>query len=161
MPSKLKGDWKRAGVLMNGLITNLFPVAEARMYENGTIVLKRMIEHIDRQDLNWEDLSERTIQLKQGDDTIYVETGWLKGNLGVRRIKSTVKGSTLFVGASPWKTHPESQLKFSDLMIMLEYGTEDIPPRPLVRPTWEELEKDIKRSYKKAVLDLIKRGGRR
>jgi len=103
-------------------------------------------------------LSERTIELKGGDDTIYVETGFLRDNLQVRRIKSVKNGVTIFVGASAWQRTPQG-LKFSDLMIWLEYGTDKIPPRPLIRPTFDELEPILKEGYRDILEDLISTGG--
>lgn len=155
------GDWDKAGMVLKALSSGSIPVAfKAQLQEDGNMFLEAVINHIDRQDLSWTPLSERTIELKGGDDTIYVETGYLKKNLSVRKIKSAKNGFTIFVGASPWKTHKPSGVKFSDLMIWLEYGTDKIPPRPLIRPTWEEVEPLIKNNWQKCLKDLIDRGGR-
>lgn len=156
MSLQLTGDWNRAGVYMKNLAVRLKPAFEAQFYEDGEFVLQRMRSHIDNQDLNWTPLAKRTIELKGGDDTIYVDTGQLRGGLVVRRIKSTTKGSTLFIGASPWKRH-EGGMKMSDLMIWLEYGTDKIPPRPLVQPTIEEVEELLKKHWKDLMKELIKR----
>lgn len=155
MSLKLTGDWNRAGVYLKNLAIKLKPTFEAQLWEDGKLVLETMRGHIDSQDLNWTPLSDRTIELKGGDTTIYVETGQLRNGLTVRRIKSTVKGSTLFIGASPWKRH-EGGMKMSDLMIWLEYGTDKIPPRPLVQPTIEEVEKILKEHWKELMKELIK-----
>ena len=155
MTLTLTGDWNRAGVFMRNLAVKLRPAFEAQLMEDGQFVLEKMIDHIDKQDLNWTPLAERTIELKGGDDTIYVETGQLKDGLTVRRIKSSAKGSTIFVGASPWKRH-EGGMKMSDLMIWLEYGTDKIPPRPLVQPTIEEVEDILKKHWKDLMKELIK-----
>ena len=120
---KMTGDWNRAGVYMRNLAVKLRPAFEGKLYEDGELVLDKMKGHIDSQDLNWTPLAQRTIELKGGDTTIYVETGELKNGLVVRRIKSSVKGSTIFIGASPWKKH-SGGIKMSDLMIWLEYGTD-------------------------------------
>lgn len=151
----LTGDWNRAGVYLKNLAVKLKPAFEAQLYEDGQFVLEKMRGHIDNQDLNWTPLAERTIELKGGDDTIYVETGALRDGLVVRRIKSTTKGSTIFVGASPWKRH-EGGMKMSDLLIWLEYGTDKIPPRPLVQPTIEEVENILKTHWKDLMKELIK-----
>lgn len=155
MSLTLTGDWNRAGVYMKNLAVKLKPSFEAQLYEDGQFVLEKMREHIDNQDLNWTPLAERTIELKGGDGTIYVETGALRDGLVVRRIKSTTKGSTIFVGASPWKRHP-SGMKMSDLMIWLEYGTDKIPPRPLVEPTIEEVKDLLKTHWEDLMKELIK-----
>ena len=155
MSLTLTGDWNRAGVFMRNLAVKLKPAFEAQLYEDGQFVLDTMKGHIDSQDLNWTPLSEKTIALKGGDDTIYVETGQLKDGLVVRRIKSSTKGSTIFVGASPWKRH-EGGMKMSELMIWLEYGTDKLPPRPLVQPTIEEVEDILKKNWKDLMKELIK-----
>ena len=156
MTLKMTGDWNRAGVYLQNLAVKLKPAFEGQLYEDGELVLQTMRGHIESQDLSWTPLAERTVELKGGDTTIYVETGALKDGLTVRRIKSSVKGSTIFIGASPWKRH-DGGMKMSDLMIWLEYGTDKIPPRPLVQPTIEEVEKIIKDNWKDLMKDLIRR----
>lgn len=141
---------------MRNLAVKLKPAFEAQLWEDGQLVLDKMRSHIDNQDLNWTPLAERTVELKGGDDTIYIETGALQSGLVVRRVKSTVKGSTLFIGASPWKRH-EGGMKMSELLIWLEYGTDKIPPRPLVQPTIEEVEDLLKSNWKDLMEELIKR----
>ena len=152
---QMTGDWNRAGVYMKNLAVKLKPSFEAQLYEDGQFVLEKMRDHIDSQDLNWTPLAERTVELKGGDTTIYVETGQLRDGLVVRRIKSSAKGSTIFVGASPWKRH-EGGMKMSDLMIWLEYGTDKLPPRPLVQPTIEEVEDILKEHWEDLMKELLK-----
>lgn len=152
---QLRGDWNKAGIYLRNLAVKLRPAFEAQLYEDGQLILDTIKGHIDAQDLNWTPLSERTIELKGGDDTIYVETGELYDGLTVRRIKSATKGSTIFVGASPWKRH-KNGMKMSDLMIWLEYGTDKIPPRPIIRPTHEEVQKVLQQHWKELFEDLCK-----
>lgn len=152
---KLTGDWNKAGVYLKNLAVKLKPAFEAQLWEDGNFVLEKMRGHIDNQDLSWTPLSERTVELKGGDTTIYVETGYLRDGLTVRRIKSSTRGSTLFIGASPWKRH-KGGMKMSELMIWLEYGTDKIPPRPLVQPTIEEVEDILRNNWKDLMKELIK-----
>ena len=153
------GDWTRAGVVLQGLSVNLCPAFKAQIEEDGNLILNKLVGHIDAQDLPWTPLSERTIELKGGDQTIYVETGYLRENLQVRRVKSVKNGVTFFVGASAWKRTPEG-VKLSDLMIWLEYGTDKVPPRPLIRPTWDEVEPILKQNWRDLLQDLIETGGK-
>ena len=155
MTLTLTGDWNKAGICLKNLSVKLKPAFEAQLYEDGEFVLEKMRGHIDSQDLSWTPLSERTIELKGGDTTIYVETGSLRNGLVVRRIKSSVSGSTVFIGASPWKHH-EGGMKMSELMIWLEYGTDKIPPRPLVQPTFEEVRDIIKNNWVNLMKELVK-----
>ena len=140
---------------MKNLAVKLKPSFEAQFFEDGQFVLEKMQDHIDSQDLNWTPLAERTVELKGGDTTIYIETGQLRNGLVVRRIKSSAKGSTIFVGASPWKRH-ESGVRMSDLMIWLEYGTDKMPPRPLVQPTFEEVQDILKEHWTDLMEELVK-----
>jgi len=155
---EMTGDWNKAGLYMKNLAVKLKPAFEAQFNEDGEFVLETMRGHIDSQDLNWTPLAERTVELKGGDSTILVETGALRDGLSVRRIKSTVRGSTIFVGASPWKRHSPSGAKLSDLLIWLEYGTDKLPPRPLVEPTIKEVEDILKQHWKDLFEDLVKEG---
>ena len=152
------GDWTRAGVVLQRLSVNLFPAFKAQLEEDGNLILETLINHIDAQDLPWTPLAERTIELKGGDDTIYVETGYLRDNIQVRKVKSVKDGLTLFIGASAWKRTPDG-VKLSDLMIWLEYGTDKMPPRPLIRPTWDEVRPIIQDNWRELLQDLIETGG--
>ena len=152
------GDWSKAGAILQAISVNLLPLFKAQLDEDGELILETLQGHIDNQDLPWMPLSERTVALKGGDSTVYVETGFLRDNLQVRRIKSVQNGVTLFVGASAWKRTPDG-VKFSDLMIWLEYGTDKMPPRPLIRPTWDEIEPILKENWRSLLGDIIETGG--
>lgn len=134
----MKGDWNKAVAHFKALAKNLNPDFQAQLYSDGELVLEMLKDHIDNQDLGWTPLSQKTVELKGGNTTIYVETGTLKDGLSVRRIKSGVKGSTIIVGASPWKFHKPSGRRLSEIMGWMEYGTDRQPPRPLIRPTMDE-----------------------
>lgn len=152
----LKGDWKNAGIVLKNLGTNLSPAIQGKLYDDGNIIVEIMKKHIRDQDLSWTPLADSTVRMKNGNDTIYVETGWLAENLAVRRIKSSEKGSTIFVGASAWKTHKPSGQKFSDLMIWLEFGTVHIPARPIIRPSFEEAKGVISKDWTQVISSVIR-----
>lgn len=152
------GDWARAGAVLQGLAKNLTPAFTARLKNDGELVLQRIQAHIDNQDLGWAPLANSTIRLKGGSTTIYVETGFLRGNLKVRKVRSAKNGASFFIGADAWTTTPTGE-KFSDLMIWLEYGTDKMPARPLIRPTWEEVQDIIKSNWKELLGEMIVSGG--
>jgi HK97 gp10 family phage protein len=152
------GDWSKAGAVLQGLNAKLIPAYKAQLQEDGELILKTLQGHIDNQDLNWTPLSEHTVELKHGDETIYVETGYLRDNLAVRKVRSSGNNFTLFIGASAWKRTP-SGVKFSDLMIWLEYGTSKMPPRPLIRPTMEEMDKILRDNWQQLLANFIDKGG--
>ena len=151
------GDWDKARLAVDGINTRLVPFIKATIFSSGKFVLKKLQGHIDSQDLNWTPLSEKTVELKNGDETIYVETGFLRNNLEVIKVKSSKKDITYFIGASANKTHP-SGVSFCDLMIWLEYGTDKMPPRPLIRPTLEEVNDILHSSWLKIIIRFIKGG---
>lgn len=153
------GDWKKCGVTLKALSVNLFPMCQLKLYEDSKLVLEKIQGHIDEQDLPWEELAETTKKLKD-DEKIYVETGYLRDNIGVRKIKSSKNDCTYFIGASPWKVHQPSGRKFSDIMLFMEYGTVTQPPRPLVRPTYDEMQERLKKEWSDYLKDLIRNGGR-
>lgn len=150
---EMRGDWNRAGIFMKNLAVKLFPAYEAKFYEDGNMILEKIRSHISSQDLDWAELSPHTIELKGGDDTIYVETGKLRDGLEVRRVKSVARGVSIFVGASPWKKH--EGVPFDSLMIWLEYGTDRMPARPLIRPTYEEVKDLITKEWEAELKDII------
>lgn len=150
------GDWTRAGVVLQGLSVKLFPAFVARMEEDGKFIVETIQGHIDAQDLPWTPLSARTIALK-GHDTIYVESGFLRDNIKARKIRSSANGLTIFVGANAWTKHGGKKL--SDLMIWLEYGNGRVPARPLIRPTYEEVEPILRSQWESLLKELVETGG--
>ena len=59
---KMTGDWNRAGLKLSTLSVKLHHSFEAQLMEDGQFVLKKMRDHIDKQDLGWTPLSERTVK---------------------------------------------------------------------------------------------------
>lgn len=148
------GDWAKSGVMLKALQVKLMPLAMAKLDENGKLVLDKLKDHISKQDLSWTPLAKNTIY-KKNSDKILVETGALQDGFVVRKIKSAKDDYTLFIGASPWKTHKPSGLKMSDLMIYMEYGTGRVPPRPLIQPTYDELESKLKDGWEEVIKDAM------
>lgn len=151
------GDWSKAGIVMKSIMLNLKPTYIAKLKECGELYLEEVLGHIDSQDLDWTPLTEHTVALKGGDDTIYVETGFLKSHLKVRKVRSVSNGVTFFIGADPWTTTPSGE-KFSDVMIWLEYGTDKMVARPLLRPSWEEVEPIIQSHLRELTQDFVTGG---
>lgn len=139
------GDWAKANIVLQTLATCLTPAYVAQLQADGDFVLQEIKRHIEEQDLTWSPLSENTRkrQAVQGEDAIYVDTGFLYNNLRVLKVKSKANGATFFVGADAHVTTPTGS-KLSDVLIWLEYGTLDMPPRPLIRPTWEDVKPVLK-----------------
>lgn len=151
------GDWNKLLSKMTYLSKNLIPQAKAKIYEDGKVVVEMLESHIDNQDLPWPSLSEVTLKQKQIKD-IYIETGELRDNFCVTPIRSNGNDIKYFIGVSPNKVHKESGLKYTELLMYMEYGTMTQPSRPLIAPTSREVNKRFKDEWKKFLSDEV-RGG--
>lgn len=149
------GDWEKASHVLNYLADNLHPAYIAQFREDSDFVLEKMRGHIDAQDLGWAPLSPDTLRLKSGNSTILVETGTLRGSLKVLAITSG-SGAQFFIGAASGG-HP-SGLDVSQLMVFIEYGTSRMPARPLIRPTYEEVQDILKKHWKELLVKLASGG---
>ena len=149
----LTGGWRDCGVTLQSLGNKINKGMKEQLNKSAELVKETLVGHIDDQDLGWTPLSPITVRIKHSSK-IYIDTGELKSSLVVRGITSKVNGSTIFIGANPWTTHKDSGMKISDLMLILEYGNAYIPPRPLIRPTWEEVKPKIESDIKSCVGDI-------
>jgi len=98
-----RGDWRLANIFLGNLSSNITRDMDKAMRTSAELVLTRLRERIDRGDSNWKPLEKRTVKLK-GSETIYIESGWLRDNLDIRKLtnlQSGMGGKTLIIGASP------------------------------------------------------------
>ena len=151
----LTGSWREAGITLQNLAKNINKSAEKELKESGELVKDIIVKHIDNQDLGWKPLSPITVRIK-GSDTIYVDTGLLRSNITVRGVKSKVNKSTIFIGGNPWTRHL-SGLKMSELMNFMEYGTKYMPPRPLIRPSFNEAKPLVINKFTRGVVGDIRK----
>ncbi len=143
----LYGDWDKLLNKMQKLTKYLVPQAKAKLYEDGKIVVEMLQSHIDNQDLPWPSLSEVTLKQKEIHD-IYIETGELRDNFCVNEVRSSGNDVKYFVGVSPSKVHKESGLKYTELLMYMEYGTVTQPSRPIIAPTSKEVQTRFKKEWK-------------
>lgn len=149
------GQWTQAGIVLQGMYRAAYGSMAYELRQQADLLLERMLEHLERQDLNWPALSPETIKRKvDNKDKILIETGELKSKLKVRKIATKTDRFTVFVGADAWERH-RNGLKMSDLMIYLEYGTDNMPARPLMGPTWEEMKPGVKNACRGVVEELV------
>ena len=160
------GQWREANIFLGNLSRNITKDMDDALQKSAELVLERLRERIDSGGSDWAPLEPRTVKLK-GHDTIYIESGWLRKNLDIRKLtnmQSGERGKTVIIGASPWKTHPSvaragRALKFSDLMTYLEYGTTRMVGRPLLVPVFEAVDSEVIKIFKEAVFYMVKRSG--
>lgn len=108
---------------------------------------RMLVEHIDKQDLNWRPLSPGYLKYKIAAGLsikIWEATSFLKNHIKV--IKIDDGGDLLyFVGLDDVDKYPGSNVSVGLVGMVLEYGSpsRNIPPRPLFRPTRANLRSKI------------------
>lgn len=149
----LSGDWERVSNVLNSLSTNLGENVQQALEETANEALTTIQGHIDSQDLGWSPLSSSTIKAK-GHDNIYVETGELRNSFQVQQVSSGE--TTSFRVGIPSGTQHSSGLPTSKVMEYMEYGTTKQPPRPLIRPSMQEVKPKFLRIVGGAIKDLVR-----
>ena len=146
------GDWEKLSQIFSRLKSSGIKLAfRAKANDLGELVVERIQGHIQSQDLSWTPLSEKTIELKMGDDRVYIETGMLMNSFGAK-IETKGSDTILYVGVDP-DAQTSDGTKLSDVLIYMEYGTDSQVPRPLIQPTFNEVAPIIK----KEVADTLKK----
>lgn len=127
------------------------------------LFMQKLVDHIDRQDLDWPELSERHIRRKGHADAWYWQFD-LIDSMDLLKEKEVYTGSPKHrhIPSVRYVTRAEYELSFpkglthysgfgyEELAVILELGSKDgrIPPRPLFEHVWKEVleEADIKMS---------------
>ena len=148
------GDWDLAEKVLTGLPGKIYPAFSAYVDEVGKLFIDTVVGHIDRQDLPWTPLAQRTIEIKGGSTTILVESGFFRDNIKAIKIKQSKDTYDIFVGASDSDYHP-SGMSMNDLMVWIEYGTDRMPPRPLIGPSWDEISSKVTKEALDVLKDLV------
>ena len=145
------GDWAKVKHVLGYNFPRLAPYVQGKMDEYGNLALEIIKGHINNQSLPWTPLSKDTVRIK-GHGDIYVETGTLSNGLEIK--KFGVGGNEVFIGFSDGIKH-ESGLSFATLMIYNEYGTVNSPARPLIRPSFEETKKLVRKDLMPAIKKFL------
>lgn len=149
---ELTGDWNKAISALSNLANNIKPEYTAQLDEDAELVLKKLQGHISAQDLGWAPLAESTITLKAGDSTILVETGTLRDSMKVKRVSQG--DVAFFIG--PDGSEPRTGVSSQQLMLWIEGGTDRMVPRPLIKPTFEEVRDILKKHWKQLLKELCR-----
>lgn len=149
------GDWEKLSQLFSRLKSSGIKLAfKAKANDLGELVVEKIQGHIQSQDLAWTPLSEKTIELKMGDDRVYIETGLLMNSF-VARVETKGSDTVLYVGVDP-DTQSQDGAKLSDVLIYMEYGTDSQVPRPLIRPTFNEVTPIIKKEVAETLKKVLR-----
>lgn len=133
--AKLYGDWVKAKVWANRIRAGVFMEDLAEdLHKVGDSIARKIVGHIDAQDLGWAPLADRTVERK-GHSRVYEETLAFKDSIKVH-VDRSLFVAKLRVQAEG--THP-SGISMQELAVMLEYGTSRMVARPLWRPVFEAI----------------------
>lgn len=135
--TRFYGDWGRLDKwLVRMKAEETFQIVFAKeLKEFGDAVVRRVKEHMRRNDLGWPPLSPLTI-MRKGFATIYLETKTYYDSIEARIRKTGKYTIELLVGVKG--REPRSGADLTSVAFLLEYGTTRIPARPLWRPTYAE-----------------------
>jgi hypothetical protein len=110
------------------------PELEKMGEQIGGMVRGMIRSHILAQDLGWKKLSDYTVS-KKGHPVIYVDSGTYMSSIGVNVEQ---QGSyDLMISIFPDGYYEERGKEVSEIAFYMEYGTKDMPARPLWRPVYE------------------------
>lgn len=133
----LEGNWVGVQRLTAGL-----PESIKKGYENGSEKFSKLLINIVKRAIrsgrppqgsgvHWEPLSDNTIS-RWGDHGIYDLKGVYSRSIGIHKYKSrTFIG--IPIGSRP--SNPRSGITLNQVAIILEYGSDRIPARPLWAPS--------------------------
>lgn len=131
--------------------------ATKKIEELAKDILDELREIVEKQKYKWFPLTPEYLEAKKKaglDLRIYLATRELiDEGIGVYK-----KGKSIFVGPLKGK-HSKSKLTYQKLAQYLEYGTENIPARPLWRPLKSSVKrrsKILKKAYAKAMKKKLK-----
>ena len=150
------GPWEMAHQTLLGLSKNLRPAFIAQIQDDGEFIVKALQDHIDRQDMPWKPLARRTIELKNGDSRIWIEHGVLRDSFRALEVSSKYTAS-IYVTA---EGNNDEGVPLERIVVWLEYGTRNMPPRALFRPTAEEVAPLLKNHWRELMKELIRTGGK-
>ena len=146
------GDWDKMNAYFSNLSSRYLQEAfEDKLREDGNLLVEKIKGHITSQDLGWSPLAESTIR-KKGGSMIYVETGSLLASI---QAKEVFGGGDLTIQVGAEGGHPSGE-SASQILEWLEYGTHKMPPRPLIRPTFEEMQDTLKSGWSELLMSLLK-----
>lgn len=146
MASKLVGDWGKISLLVNNLPKDLIPQAEKLQNTEAYRVANDIKSSLLNQTLGHVDIKQTTKDQK-GSSKILVETGELANSITVQNL-----GDKMLI--SPQGSH-HSGLSANELATIHEYGTETIPPRPFIRPTYEDNKDTVVDNFEDLVKNVI------
>nr|DAJ02128.1 MAG TPA: virion morphogenesis protein [Caudoviricetes sp.] len=139
------GDWNKLFATLDRLKNVEKEVDDDA--KNQAEMLKQAIQnYIINQQGSWLPLSPYTVN-KKGNDTILIETGKLVDSVTVDKVGE----ADYFVHFTGWNTDKSNEQVATEN----EYGTSTAPPRPFVRPVYEQEGTKAVEGVMDAIKELI------
>lgn len=148
MASKVFGDWGRLKNLAKNLPKDLKQAMEEVNENKANEIQAHMKGIIYNQTEAWPPIKEDT-KNRKGSSKALIETGTLVESI-------SVQGSGDEIVVAPTGSNP-SGLSNQELGSIHEYGTEVVPPRPFVSPTYEQFQEEMPSIYSKTAKEVIKK----
>ncbi len=117
----------------------------------GEMLEEELVDKIQNGDSSWAPLSDAWAEFK-GHDNPWYYTGTLEN-----AIKCVREGTTIYAGIIDAGSYRDGE-NIATVAHKLEFGTSEIPARPLLSLVEEESEKDIVDEARAYIDDLIKKG---
>lgn len=146
----LTGDWGKLAKKLVSLPSNIKRGKKEGLDRVGELTVNTVQGHIASQDLGWSPLANSTIKQK-GNDTILVETGTLQDAI----THNVVDDNTIFIGAKQGTKYPSGE-DINDVLKYHEFGTMKEPPRPLIRPSYNEVKPQAQKILKEEIINAIR-----
>ena len=134
MENELTGDWDKLMKLLKNLPKKMPEVIEDQLKKDGQLILD-------------------TLQSKKD----YIEnsdSGLTSENFVITYSKDTQGNYSMNVGVKEGEVEHNSGKLYSDILEEVEMGTPEIPPRPILRSTLEQVKMSIINKWDKRIKDI-------
>jgi hypothetical protein len=153
-----KFGFDRANRALNSMQKDIQTINTIELKRIGLQAEKKAVMHLRNQDLGWKPLSERYRKRKTGERSRTRNDGGrdkrfkkmsekilIATSSYLQAITSWVKKETVYVGVKRGVTNENGQ-EIGNIAKVHEYGSvaKNIPARPLWKPTFEEMQIEIK-----------------
>jgi hypothetical protein len=129
------GDWQEFYSWCNWLISGSYmPRLEKMAEQIGSVVRATLRQHILAQDLGWQKLAEST-KARKGHPIIYIGSGVYMNSIGLEVAKQS--DTDISVRIFPDGYYEDRGKNVDEIAFYMEYGTKNMPARPLWRPVYE------------------------
>lgn len=151
------GDWGKLNNLINRLPAIMSSTKQEGLAKTGLKAESIAVKHLRNQDLGWQGLKGDTLKQKlrkgQSNKTLIATTDYMQS------ITSFVKKDTAFAGVVKNSMTRQGRRMVS-VAAVHEFGNDNIPARPLWRPTFKETLTWIKKEklFGEKALAKMKRG---